>query len=41
MCIRDRIDPVIDSVWRFEQVAEAQRHMHDRKNRGKILLDFS
>ena len=35
------IDPVIDSVWRFERVAEAQMHMHERKNRGKILLDFS
>ena len=35
------IDPVIDSVWRFEDVAKAQLHMHDRKNRGKILLDFS
>ena len=35
------IDPVIDSVWRFEKVAEAQMHMHDRKNRGKVLLDFS
>ena len=35
------IDPVIDSVWRFEKVAEAQMHRHDRKNRGKVLLDFS
>ena len=35
------IDPVIDSVWRFEKVAEAQMHMHNRKNRGKVLLDFS
>tara|TARA_Y100000588_G_scaffold208125_1_gene222053 strand:- start:9991 stop:11007 length:1017 start_codon:yes stop_codon:yes gene_type:complete len=41
MLLKGQIDPVIDSVWRFEQVAEAQRHMHDRKNRGKILLDFS
>ena len=35
------IDPVIDSVYRFEQVAEAQQHIHDRGNRGKVLLDFS
>ncbi len=35
------IDPVIDSVWRFENVADAQMHMHNRKNRGKVLLDFS
>ena len=36
-----KIDPIIDSVWRFEDVAEAQMHIHDRKNRGKVLLDFS
>jgi len=36
-----KIDPVIDSVWRFENVADAQMHMHDRGNRGKVLLDFS
>ena len=35
------IDPVIDGVWRFEEVADAQMHMHDRKNKGKVLLDFS
>ncbi len=41
MLLEGQIDPIIDSIWRFEQVAEAQKHMHDRKNRGKILLDFS
>jgi NADPH:quinone reductase-like Zn-dependent oxidoreductase len=41
MLLKGKIDPVIDSVWRFEQVAEAQKHIHDRKNRGKVLLDFS
>jgi NADPH:quinone reductase-like Zn-dependent oxidoreductase len=35
------INPIIDSIWRFERVAEAQKHMHDRKNRGKILIDFA
>ena len=35
------IDPVIDSVYRFEDVAEAQGHIHNRGNRGKVLLDFS
>ena len=35
------INPIIDSVWRFEKVSEAQKHMHQRKNKGKILLDFS
>jgi len=41
MALSGEIVPIIDSVWRFEQVADAQRHMHDRKNRGKIILDFS
>ncbi len=35
------INPIIDSVWRFEKVAEAQKHMHNRRNKGKVLLDFS
>ena len=35
------IDPVIDSVYRFEDVAQAQQHIHDRGNKGKVLLDFS
>jgi len=41
MLLKGEIEPIIDSVWRFEDVAKAQLHMHDRKNRGKILLDFS
>jgi NADPH:quinone reductase-like Zn-dependent oxidoreductase len=41
MLQQGKIEPIIDSVWRFEQVANAQQHMHDRKNRGKVLLDFS
>lgn len=41
MLLNRQIDPIIDSVWRFEDVAKAQMHMHERKNRGKILLDFS
>ncbi len=35
------INPIIDSVYRFEDVAKAQQHIHDRGNRGKVLLDFS
>ena len=35
------INPIIDSVWRFEEVSNAQKHMHQRKNKGKVLLDFS
>lgn len=41
MLQQGKIEPIIDSVWRFEEVADAQQHMHDRKNRGKVLLDFS
>lgn len=41
MLAEGRIDPVIDSVFRFEEVAAAQQHIHDRGNRGKVLLDFS
>jgi 2-desacetyl-2-hydroxyethyl bacteriochlorophyllide A dehydrogenase len=41
MLLDGKIDPVIDSVWRFEEVSGAQMHIHDRKNRGKVLLDFS
>ena len=41
MLENNQINPIIDSIWRFENVAEAQMHMHNRKNRGKILLDFA
>ncbi len=41
MLLKHQINPVIDSVWRFEQVDKAQCHLHNRKNCGKVLLDFS
>ena len=41
MLLEGSVDPIIDSVWRFEQVSEAQMHIHKRKNKGKVLLDFS
>ncbi|XP_022705917.1 synaptic vesicle membrane protein VAT-1 homolog-like isoform X1 [Varroa jacobsoni] len=34
-----KISPVIDSVWAFEDIAEAMQKMHDRRNLGKLLLD--
>ena len=37
---RGEINPIIDSTWRYEKVSEAQKYMHQGKNRGKILLDF-
>ncbi|HIG03870.1 MAG TPA: hypothetical protein EYQ53_05775 [Candidatus Poseidoniales archaeon] len=36
-----KINPIIDSTFHFEDVAAAQKHIHDRKNKGKVLLDFS
>ena len=36
-----KISPIVDKVFRYEEVAEAQKYIHDRKNRGKVLLDFS
>ena len=36
-----RIAPVVDRVFRFEDVIEAHHYIHARKNRGKVLLDFS
>ncbi|MBJ28849.1 MAG: alcohol dehydrogenase [Euryarchaeota archaeon] len=41
MLLEGSVEPIIDSIWRFERVAEAQMHIHDRKNKGKVLLDFS
>ena len=36
-----QIAPVVDKVFRFEDVVEAHHYIHARKNRGKVLLDFS
>jgi NADPH:quinone reductase-like Zn-dependent oxidoreductase len=36
-----KISPIVDKVFRYEEVAQAQKYIHDRKNRGKVLLDFS
>tara|TARA_B100000287_G_scaffold347688_1_gene335647 strand:- start:37192 stop:38208 length:1017 start_codon:yes stop_codon:yes gene_type:complete len=41
LLLEGKIDPIIDSVWRFEKIADAQMHMHNRRNKGKIILDFS
>jgi NADPH:quinone reductase-like Zn-dependent oxidoreductase len=37
----NKIAPVVDRVFPFERVAEAHHYIHDRKNRGKVLLDFA
>ena len=36
-----KISPIVDKVFRYEEVAQAQKYIHDRMNRGKVLLDFS
>lgn len=36
-----KIKPQIDSVWAYENIADAMQKMHDRKNVGKIILDPS
>ncbi|KAM8795376.1 synaptic vesicle membrane protein VAT-1 homolog [Eudromia elegans] len=33
-----KIKPKIDSVWPFEQVADAMRQMQEKKNIGKVIL---
>ncbi|CAH1790385.1 unnamed protein product [Owenia fusiformis] len=33
-----KIKPRIDSVWSYEQIADAMAQMHDRKNIGKVIL---
>lgn len=36
---KKKIHPIIDSVFAFEDVADAMQKMHDRRNVGKIILD--
>jgi len=41
MLINKEINPILDSVFRFEDCINAHEHIHQRKNIGKVLLDFS
>ena len=34
------LNPVIDSIFNVEDVAEAHQYLHDGKNIGKVLLRF-
>ena len=34
------LNPVIDSIFDVEDVAEAHQYLHDGKNVGKVLLRF-
>ncbi|ELT93711.1 hypothetical protein CAPTEDRAFT_154528 [Capitella teleta] len=33
-----KIKPVIDSVWQFDDIAQAMARIHDRKNIGKVII---
>ncbi|KAH0626981.1 hypothetical protein JD844_002329, partial [Phrynosoma platyrhinos] len=33
-----KIKPKVDSVWSFEQVVDAMKQMHEKKNVGKVVL---
>ena len=35
------LHPVIDSKFSYKDAPKAHRHIQDRKNFGKVLLDFS
>ena len=35
------IKPVIDSIFPFDEANKAHQHIQDRKNFGKVLLDFT
>ncbi len=34
-----KLSPVVDSIFKLDDVSKAHIHMHNRKNKGKILLD--
>ena len=33
------LTPVVDSIFKLDEVSKAHYYMHERKNKGKILLD--
>lgn len=38
---KNKIKPIVDKVFHYQDVAKAHHYIHERKNRGKVLLDFS
>ncbi|XP_071959154.1 synaptic vesicle membrane protein VAT-1 homolog-like [Antedon mediterranea] len=36
---QNKIKPIIDSTWAFEEITDAMQRMHDHKNIGKIILN--
>ncbi len=41
MLNNNQIEPIVDKVFHYTDIANAHQYIHDRKNRGKVLLDFS
>ena len=37
----NKINPVIDKIFSYKQSAEAHAYIQERKNFGKVLLDFN
>jgi len=37
----EKIKPVIDTIFPFDEANKAHQHIQDRKNFGKVLLDFT
>ena len=37
----NKIEPIVDKIFHYRDVAKAHHYIHNRKNRGKVLLDFS
>ena len=37
---KGKINPYVDKVFPANQVADAHHYIQDRKNIGKVLLDF-
>ncbi|VDD74317.1 unnamed protein product [Mesocestoides corti] len=38
MLLENKIEPVVDSEWSFEEVREALHKLQDRKNLGKVVI---
>jgi NADPH:quinone reductase-like Zn-dependent oxidoreductase len=40
MLAKGEISPVVDKVFHYTETGTAHKYIHDRKNRGKVLLDM-
>ena len=37
----DEISPIVDKVFSYENANQAHQYIQDRKNFGKVLIDFT